>query len=295
MTASRTHRQLRTLAAVASGALLVAGCGSSSSGSAKSAGQAIQRAAYVSSSAAGYRVAISFQEGSTALGGDITGTGTGSFNLLKHAGRMSLHLTLPGSLSSAGTLTAQEILAGQTVYVKLPTQVSAQLPGGRPWIEINLAQVGRAAGIQNLTSLFGGSGSTNPSDFLQYLRTASSGGVKKLGTGSVDGHSATHYRATIDLTKASAAAPAAERASMRQAVATLQKLTGLHAIPVDVWVDSQHLVRRLTMAYTVHASGQSLRTQIRLDFLSYGAQPVPKAPPAGQVTDAASMLAHLKG
>ncbi|HWD84487.1 MAG TPA: hypothetical protein VG321_01970 [Solirubrobacteraceae bacterium] len=295
MAAGKTHRHLGTLAALVSGALLVAGCGASSSGSAGSAGQAIQRAAYVSSSAAGYRVAISFKEGSTALGGDITGTGSGSFNLPKHAGRMTLNLTLPGSLASAGTLTAQEILDSQTVYVKLPTQVSAQLPGGRPWIKINLAQVGRAAGIQNLTSLFGGSGSTNPTDFLQYLRATSSGRVKKLGTGSVDGYTATHYRATIDLTKASSAAAPAERASMRQAVSTLQKLTGLRSIPVDVWVDSQHLVRRLTMAYTVHASGQSLRTQIRLDFLSYGAQPVPKAPPAGQVTDAGSMLAHLKG
>jgi ribonuclease HI len=295
MADGRTHRQLGTLAAVVSGALLVAGCGASSSRSTGSAGQAIQRAAYVSSSTAGYRVAISFKEGSTALGGDITGTGTGSFNLPKHAGRMTLNLTLPGSLASAGTLTAQEILNGQTVYVKLPTQVSAQLPGGRPWIKINLAAVGRAAGIQNLSSLFDGSGSTNPSDFLQYLRATSSGRVKKLGTGSVDGYSATHYRATIDLTKAASAAAPAERANMRQAVATLQKLTGLRSIPVDVWVDSQHLVRRLTMAYTVHASGQSLGTQIRLDFLSYGPQPVPKAPPAGQVTDAGAMLAHLKG
>jgi hypothetical protein len=290
---------MRVVAALASGALLVAGCGASASkpsgSTGGSAGQAIQRAAYVSSSAAGYRVAISFQEGSTALGGEITGTGSGSFNLPQHAGRMSLNLRLPGSLSSAGTLTAQEILHGQTVYVKLPTQVSAQLPGGRPWIEINLAQMGRASGIQSLTSLFGGSGSTNPSDFLQYLRATSAGGVKKLGTGSVDGFAVTHYSASIDLAKAPAAAPAAERASLSQAVATLQKLTGLGSVPVEVWVDSQHLVRRLTMAYTVHAAGQSLRTQIRLDFLAYGVQPVPKAPPSGQVTNAASMLAHLKG
>ncbi|HWD63777.1 MAG TPA: hypothetical protein VG405_01260 [Solirubrobacteraceae bacterium] len=299
MAAGQAQRHLRILAAVAGGALVLAGCGSSGStpsksSSQRSAGQAIARAAYVSSSASGYRVAINFQEGSSALGGDITGAGGGSFNLPKHAGRVSLSLSLPGSLSSAGTLHVQEILDGQTAYVKLPAQVANQLPGSRPWIKLNLNQMGRAAGIQNLTSLFGGSGSTNPSQFLQYLRTTSSSGVTKVGTGSVDGVLATHYHATINLAKAPAAAPAAERASMRQAVATLQKLTGLHAIPVDVWVDSQHLVRRLTMAYTVRASGQSLRTQIRLDFLSYGSQPVPKAPPAKQVTDAGSLLGKLK-
>ncbi|HET9719454.1 MAG TPA: hypothetical protein VFP55_05205 [Solirubrobacteraceae bacterium] len=291
----KPQRHLLSLIPVVGAALIAAGCGSTSSAPAGSAGHAIQRAAYVSSAAAGYRVAISFQEGSTALGGDITGGGTGSFNLPRHTGRMSLSLNLPGSLASAGTLSLQEILDGQNVYVKLPAQVSAQLPGHRPWIAINLEQMGRAAGIQNLTSLFGGSGSTNPSQFLQYLRTTSSNHVKELGTASVDGYQTTHYRATIDLTKAPAAAPAAERASLRQAVATLEKMTGLHSIPVDVWVDRQHLVRRMTMAYTVSASGQSLRTRMRLDFLAYGSQPVPKIPPAGQITDAASLLAKLKG
>lgn len=295
MVMRRPHRRLLSLAPVAAAALIAAGCGSSSSASPGAARQAIQRAAYVSSAAAGYRVAISFQEGSTALGGDITGGGTGSFNLPRHAGRMSLSLNLPGSLASAGTLSLQEILDGQNVFVKLPAQVSSQLPGHRPWIAINLEQMGRAAGIQNLTSLFGGSGSTNPSQFLQYLRTTSSNRVKQMGSASVDGFQTTHYRATIDLTKAPAAAPAAQRAGMRQAVATLEKMTGLHSIPVDVWVDRQHLVRRMTMAYTVSASGQSLRTRFRLDFLAYGPQPVPKVPPAGQVTGAASMLSKLKG
>ena len=287
-------RRLGTLAAIGAGAALVAGCGASSPKASGSAGQAIERAAYVSSSASGYRVAINFQEGSTALGGDVTGTGSGSFNVPKHAGRMALSLSLPGSLSSAGALSVQEILEGQNVYVKLPSQVATHLPGGRPWIKISLNQVGRAAGIQNLASLFGGSGSSNPSQYLQYLRTTS-GGVTKLETGTVDGYPVTHYRAAINLAKAPAAASPSVRAEVRQAVATLQKLTGLHSIPVDVWVDSRHLVRRLTMTYTVHASGQSLRTQIRMDFLAYGPQQVPQPPPAGQVTDAGSMLSHLQG
>lgn len=290
------HRRLWTLAAVASGVLLVAGCGSSSTGSstsAGSAGQAIRRAAYVSNAASGYRVAISLKEGSTALGGEITGTGTGTFNGPKRAGRVSLHLNLPGSLASAGTLTVQEILRSQTMYVKLPAQVASQLPGGRPWIKIDLAQAARAEGIQNLTSLFSGSGSTNPSQFLQYLKSA--GPVKKLGSANVDGYSTTHYRVITNLQKAAAAARSSQRGSLGQAIANLEKLTGLHSYPVDVWVDSQHLVRRMIMAYTVNAAGQSLHTQIRLDFVSYGSQPVPQAPPAGQVTDASSMLAHLKG
>lgn len=288
---------IRALIPVIGAAVLVAGCGSAAStgGSSQSPGQAIKRAAYVSSSAAGYRVAIHLREGSAALGGDIVGAGSGTFNLPKRAGKLTLNLTLPGSLSSAGTLSVQEIIKGQKVYVKLPSQVAAKLPGGKPWIEIDLNQLGHAAGIQNLTSLFGGSGSTNPGQFLQYLRATSTAGVKKLGTGRVDGVKATQYRASIDLLKAPASAPAAERASLRQAVSSLEKLTGLRTIPVDVWVDSQHLVRRVTMAYTITASGQTVHSQLRLDFLSYGSQPVPAAPPSSQVKNASSMLSQLGG
>lgn len=276
-------------------ALLAAGCGAaSSSGPSQSPSQVIKRAAYMSSSAAGYRVAIDLHEGSSAIGGDIVGTGSGSFNLPKHAGTLTLNLNLPGSLSSAGTLTVREVLSGQNVYVKLPSEVASKLPGAKPWIEINLNQIGHAAGIQNLTSLFGGMGSSNPSQFLQYLRSTSASGVKKLGTGSIDGVQATHYRATIDLVKAPAQFPAAERASLRQAVSNLEKLSGLKTIPVDVWIDAQHLVRRVTMAYTINTAGQSVHSRLRLDFLSYGSQPVPAVPPASKVTQAGALLGQLK-
>jgi hypothetical protein len=275
--------------------MVLAGCGSSGGGSGQSASRAIKRAAYVSSSASGYRVAINLKEGSSAIGGDIVGAGTGSFNLPKHAGKLTLNLNLPGSLPGAGTLSVQEIISGQNVYVKLPSQVASKLPGGKPWIEINLNQIGRAAGIQNLTSLFGGSGSTNPGQFLQYLRATSTSGVKKLGTASVDRVQTTHYQATIDLLRAPAAAPASQRASLQQAVSSLEKLTGLRTVPVQVWIDSQHLVRRVLMNYAVNASGQSVRSQLRLDFLSYGPQPVPAAPSPQQVTSAQSLLSHLHG
>lgn len=286
---------MRAALPVLAAVLVLAGCGSSGGGSGQSPSQAIKRAAYVSSSATGYRVAINLQEGSSAIGGDIVGVGSGSFNLPKHAGKLTLNLNLPGSLAGAGTLSVQEIISGQNVYVKLPSQVASKLPGARPWIEINLNQIGRAAGIQNLTSLFGGSGSTNPGQFLQYLRATSTSGVKKLGTASVDGVQTTHYRATIDLLRAPAAAPAGERASLRQAVSNLEKLTGLRTVPVEVWIDSQHLVRRVTMDYAVKASGQSVRSKLRLDFLAYGPQPVPAVPSPHQVTSAASLLSQLRG
>lgn len=276
-------------------ALCLVGCGSSSGGSSSASTSALKRAAYVSSGSAGYRVAIAFQEGSAALGGSISGSGAGAFDPSKHTGSMTVNINLPARLASAGTLSVREILSGQRLFLKLPTQVSSKLPGGKPWLEVNLAQLAHAAGIQNLTSLFGGSQTTNPGQFLQYLRAASAHGVTKVGTASIDGLQTTEYRATIDLLKVPAAAPPGERQSLTQAVSSLEKLTGLHAIPVNVWVDPQHLVRRLVMAYAVRAGGQKVTTRMRLDFLSYGPQPAPALPPARQVTDAGSLLSRLGG
>lgn len=292
---ARPSSRLTALALVA-GALIAGGCGSSSSssnsGAKASAAGAFQRAAYVSSAASGYRVAIHLREGSPALGGAITGQGTGSFNLPRRAGAMNLQLALPSSLAAVGPLSLREVVSRDIVYLKLPAVLASKLPGGKPWIEINLAQAGRLAGLSSLT---GGPGSTNPGQFLQYLRAASTGGVHRVGSGTVDGFQTTHYRATIDLSKVAGAAPTAQRANLRQAIASLQKLTGLRRMPVDVWVDPQHLVRRLALAYRATISGQSLTTQMRLDFLSYGSQPVPATPPAGQVTNASALLSAAGG
>lgn len=298
---ARTSSRLAALA-LAGAALVAGGCGSSSSnsnsshsGAQASAAGAFQRAAYVSSAASGYRVAIHLREGSPVLGGAITGQGTGSFNLPRRAGSMNLTLALPPNLGAVGPLSLREVLSGDIVYVKLPAVLASKLPGAKPWIEINLAQVGKAAGLQGLSSLTGGPGSTNPGQFLQYLRAASSGGVHRVGPATVDGFQTTHYRATVDLSRVAAAAPAAQRANLRQAIASLQKLTGLRQMPVDVWVDPQHLVRRLALAYKATISGQSLSTQMRLDFLSYASQPVPATPPAGQVTNAGALLSAAGG
>ena len=72
-------------------------------------------------------------------------------------------------------------------------------------------------------------------------------------------------------------------------------MTGLHSLPVDVWVDSQHLVRRMILSYKATLSGQSVTTAVRLDFLKYGPQPQPKVPPAGQVTSLGALLAQSGG
>ena len=63
----------------------------------------------------------------------------------------------------------------------------------------------------------------------------------------------------------------------------LAKVISSGEIPVQVYVDSQDLVRRVVYNETVTTGGKSVTSVIQIDFLDYGAQPAPSVPPADQV------------
>ena len=273
------------------GALALTGCGSSNAGRpSATSGNAIARAAYVSGNTSGYKLAMTLKESLPSLGGAITGTGSGAFDLAHHTGSLTLNFALPASVATLGKLTLHEVITAQTLYLELPAVFASRLPGGKPWLEVNLAQAAKASGIQGISSLTGGPASANPAQFLQYLRATSAAGLRNLGSATVDGIQTTHYRSSISLSKVPDAMPAADRAAAKQTISSLESLTGLHQLPVDVWVDSQNLVRQLKLAYTATVSGQSVTSVIQLDFTSYGPQPSPAIPPAGQVSNLLSVL-----
>jgi hypothetical protein len=298
-----TGKHLRTFATLGAAALAAAGCGGSSgsgSGSSSagtSASGALQRAADVSGAASGYRMAMQMTE-TLGSAGAVTAVGNGSFNVPKKAGQMTLSMKLPGLVAGTSTLRVEEITEGGNVYLQLPPALASRLPGGKAWLKINIAQAGNAAGVPGLGSLMSSSGSaTNPSSFLTYLQSASAGGVRDLGSGTIDGIQTTHYRATVSLTKVAGTVPASRRAQLQKTLAALQKVTGLHEVPVDAWVDNAHLVRRVTMAYRIHVPNQSQTASLsmQMDFTGYGPQPVPPLPPSGQVTDLSAALGGAAG
>jgi hypothetical protein len=287
-----------TVLAGAAAAIALAGCGSSSSNSASS--NNVVRAAYVSTAASGYQMRFSLRLSSSALPQGITGGGTGAFDVRDHSGSLGVDLNLGNSpevvqLLGSSTFHIDEVLSGTTIYVKLPTALTSKVPslGSKPWLKVDLAKLASSAGVPGLSSLVNNPASSDPSQFLQYLRAA--GTVTKQGTAVVNGVQTTQYAAEISLDRVAATVPSASRASAQQAVAGIEKLTHLHQIPVVVWVDSHSLIRRMrvTLNETV-ATGQSTNTQITVDFLKYGPQPKPAVPPASQVTDA-SALSGLTG
>jgi hypothetical protein len=301
-----------SLIGLVAAAALVAGCGGSgasgsssgsgssgsgSSGSGNTPTVSLSRAADVSSTASGYRVAMDMQE-TVPNTGQIHMTGTGSFSPAAHLGAATMQMELPstaGTAGTAGTGTLQlgMVLDKTTVYMKLPATLTSKIPGGKPWLYINLNQAGQVAGIPGLGSLVSSSSSLNdPGQYLDYLRATSASSVKSLGQATVNGVRTTEYHAVVDMTKLPNAVPAAQRQTIQQLVNTLKSKGLTTQMPIDVWIDSSNLVRRVQLAFSepLPNTGQTVSIAMTENFLQYGPQPVPAIPSASESANLLSLL-----
>jgi hypothetical protein len=280
-------------------ALAVAGCGSSapSTGAPAKSGKRllapaaeITRAADVSESAKGLALRMSLVE-MKPNGHTVRISGSGAFVTASHSGRLDVTIQAAGQSQSV-----EELILGDKLYEKLPASAAAQIPGGKPWLELDLGALASKSQISNLSSL--GSGSlSDPADELSYLK-AEATKVQDLGAATVDGIMTTHYRLTLDLDKAAAAAPASARAAIHKLLSQLPgKIVNATAVPADVWIDAAQRVRRLTLTETLlpRGSAQPVTAAVSIDITSYGPQPTPTPPPADQTTNLLALLRSLSG
>ncbi|MGZ4260563.1 MAG: hypothetical protein ACXVEW_00565 [Solirubrobacteraceae bacterium] len=286
----RIRRYWAAVAAVvaaASVAVTASGCGAANTL------DPVAKAASVSTTTPGFQMRFQLQFGSPQLPTALTATGVGSINARARTGSVVFVMNAGNDAQlkkafGGSTLRFQELVNGTTVYVKLPPAIASKLPGGRPWMKVDLA---KASGIPGFSSLANNPVSSDPSQFLSYLR-ATSGNVSKQGTQVVNGIQTTHYHAKISLDKVPDALPAASRKGAKQAVSSIEQLTGLKQLPVDAWIDSSNLIRRMRLAFAESlAPSVKLNIAMTMDFLKYGPQSSPNFPSADQVTDASSLSA----
>ncbi len=258
------------------------------------------RAAFVSGNTSGYQMHFTLQLHSSALPQPINATGTGAFSVPDRSGTVALDMDLGSSpqitqVLGSSTLHLEEILDHTTVYLKFPQALASKIPtlGNKPWIKIDLAKAASAGGLPGIGSLVNNPASSDPGQFLQYLRAA--GTVTQAGTESINGVQTTKYKATISLDKVANSLPPASRAAAQQGIAAIEKATNLHTIPTTVWIDDQNLVRRMQFTLNESVSGQNVASTVTVDFVKYGPQPKPTLPPADQVTDASSLASGAFG
>ena len=215
--------------------------------------------------------------------GGVSIGGEGAFDYGAGQGTLTLDLPAVGGVN-IGRVDA--VFAAGVVYEKLPSQFAAEL-GGKPWVKLDLRSVG--ADVSQL-----GQAQSDPTAGLNYLRGVT-GAVTKVGDEKVRGTDTTHYRATVDLARAAAATPEPGRTA-------LQKLVGLFTVktfPVEVWIDGDNRVRRLTFTFdlsSVHVP--NARTQptgtmtMTMELFDFGTPVSVTLPPADQVTDLSALIGN---
>lgn len=216
-------------------------------------------------------------------------TTTGVFNFEKGVTKLQLD---PSSLGIPGVGKIEAISTGDVLYMKLP-QVQQQIPGVKEWIKLDLAAAAKQAGVDysGLTS----SNQSDPSQALQLLNGANED-MRKVGSETLHGTKTSHYRGTVELKRAIAAAPKAVRSGLETLVDKLE----LKNLPVDVWVDDGGRMRR--QRYTIDttkllpagASSGGGPTTFTYELYDFGVNADVAVPKPDQVTDMAE-LARLVG
>jgi len=283
-------------------AVLLVGCGSTSTtpGSASMAPGAsrfLASAATKSTGTPSMKTQVTVTMLSSKLpGGRMDMTANGALDNTNH--RMDMQLDMSkfvagfgagaAGLGSASDWVGEEIGdfgAGRAVlYMKLPV-LTRLMPGGKPWIKIDLGAIGKRAGIDisQFTQF-----TTDPTQMVDWLRAAS-GPVTMVGTENVGGEQTTHYRTTIDLDKYPDLVPPQQRDLMQQAVDQIKKTAHVSSFPMHVWVGKDGRVRQVRTVLTEAVQGQTMNVVTTERFYDFGVPVNIALPPDSQVTDVSNL------
>jgi hypothetical protein len=168
-----------------------------------------------------------------------------------HGRKLHMRMTMPAEILgmkglAGGDVTFDVVSSGRYFYFR-GGPFTELAGGGGKWVRIKDDEPGF-----NL-------GQNDPSQMLEYLRATSE--VEARGEDTVRGVDTMHYEARIQLDRV------AERVSP-EAARSLRGLTegaGIKEIPLEVWIDDESLVRRLTIDW--HPDGGTVAFEMEMfDF-----------------------------
>jgi hypothetical protein len=257
-------------------AVVVAGCGGSSSvGSLDDVAQAAAKTSHRGSFRSSLHMTMS------VAGIDVNVDGDGVYDTQKKLGQTTMDM---GNLSQVagrdlGTMTL--VQSGTVIYMRWPV-LQQQLPGGKPWVKVDLQEAGKKMGLDFSAMMQLGAGGS-PATMLQNLRAA--GDLKRVGTEEVRGAHTTHYHVIVDLRKVPDTVPQRLRARIRASTETVIQMTGQSRVPEDLWIGDDGLVRRLQLDQRIPVGSTRGKLKMTMDLFDFGTPVAVTLPPASQVTD----------
>jgi hypothetical protein len=194
--------------------------------------------------------------------------------------------TVTGDLGSPEDWKLEVIQDGDVAYVHFPL-LAKQLPAGKTWVKGDAKTLSSADTGQ--LKQFGSLAGTDPRDIFGMLK-AVSGSIEAVGTDEIRGVETSHYKATIDTAKLEQLVPAAQRQSLGGLDQSVQQ-SGLTEIPIEIWVDSEQRVRKLSIDVDAKQPGtpMAMKASLVVELYDYGKALDLDLPPADQVADAATL------
>lgn len=299
MTVRRPHVIFAAL--VAGLALAVAGCGGSTVAVPEltSLTQVAQRSAATDTARFQLTAAMTIP----GVGQDLSFSGEGGFDTPARRAQLSFDLSslaelvkslgpslggvVTGDLGNPADWKLEAIQDGDTAYVRFPP-LAPELPPGKTWVKGSAEDLSSTAAGGQLGQL-GSFAGTDPRDVFGFLK-AISGSIDAVGSEKIRGVETSHYSATIDTAKLGQLVPADQRQSLGGFDQAVEQ-AGLDELPVDIWIDSEQRVRKLSVDLDAKLPGSdaSLEASLDLELFDYGAQLELELPPADQVVDAATL------
>jgi hypothetical protein len=280
----------RLLALVIAGAALTAGCGQAavkSSSPAKpkpSQNQGlVAESAAATADAGTARAAYTMRMTGLTGASGVTAKGTGAVDFASHSTELEMHMTVP---QAGMTVDMSERMVGTTIYMHSPLLSRA---AGKPWIKLDLQKFGKAQGLDMSAAM--SSGGSDPTQMLEFLNAASDS-IDRVGMDTVRGTQTTHYHVVVDLLKIANAVPAGKQAAVRRTFRREVDLIGTHTMPIDVWIDSQGLVRRehVDISMRPPTATAPVGMEMTIDFFDFGTPVHIVPPPARQVADISDLV-----
>ncbi|MBD0844067.1 MULTISPECIES: hypothetical protein [unclassified Streptomyces] len=173
--------------------------------------------------------------------------------------------------------TIRTLLVDGVYYYDVDPQASGPL-AGKEWMKIDSSAVFGDSGSEAFKS--GGAGG-NPADSLKGLKYASD--VEDLGTSTVNGRKATHYRAVLDQKDMGKF----EHAYKGEDSAINSLTGGADSMTMDIWVDDKDLPVRLKQVMGP--------IKVTMDFGKFGATAGIEAPPAAETADMTEAIKEANG
>jgi hypothetical protein len=255
---------MRRLGLLAALAFLAAGCGGG--GNSASPDDIAQAAKKTSNTG-------SFEAEFGISGQGLSGSGTGIFdNGDNPAGQLNMTVKAAGQQIPVDT-----VVTGNVFYMRSPA-FARTIGRGKQWIKLDLAKLAKQRGV-DLGGLL--NASPTPNNALAYLAGADQ--VDEVGSEKVGGDDTTHYQVRVDVSDAVEKASGTAQSSLRGV-----KASGVDKLPMDVWVDPNGYIRKVS--YEEHA-GRQQAANVTMELHDFGSRVSIEAPPSASVFD----LTQLQG